>query len=129
MLEKKEGQLANLIIHELTHATLYIKNNVEYNENLASFVGDHGAREFLRYKFGTDSPQYRTYEHSKKNQAKYIQHILHGADLLDSLYKSFTYAYDKADKEKLKKELIQKIMDTTDTLTYSGNHKKRHSHP
>jgi predicted aminopeptidase len=124
MLEKKEGQLANLIIHELTHATLYIKNNVEYNENLASFVGDHGAREFLKYKYGTDSPQYKTYENSKNNQAKYIQHILHGADLLDSLYQTFTPAYDKPVKEKLKNELIQKIMDSTDTLTYTGISKK-----
>ncbi|MDO1448882.1 aminopeptidase [Rhodocytophaga aerolata] len=124
MLEKKEGQLANLIIHELTHATLYIKSNVDYNENLASFVGDHGAREFLRYKYGEESAEYKTYTNSRNNQAKYIQHILHGADLLDSLYKSFTPKMDKVTKDNLKNGLIQKIMDTTDTLTYSGTTKK-----
>lgn len=120
MLEKKEGQLANLIIHELTHATLYIKNNVDYNENLASFVGDHGAREFLRYKYGWDSPQYKLYDNTRNNQTKYIQHILHGADKLDSLYKTFTLAHEKSVKDKLKTELIHKIMDATDTLTYTG---------
>jgi predicted aminopeptidase len=124
MLEKKEGQLANLIIHELTHATLYIKNNVDYNENLASFVGDHGAREFLRYKYGTDSPEYKAYDNSRKNQAKYIQHILHGADVLDSLYKSFTPAQDTLTRNRLKTALIRKIMDSTDTLVYSGVNKK-----
>lgn len=124
MLEKKEGQLANLIIHELTHATLYIKSNVDYNENLASFVGDHGAREFLQYKYGEESAEYKAYTNSRNNQAKYIQHILHGADLLDSLYKSFTPELDKAAKDKLKNGLIQKIMDSTDTLTYSGRTKK-----
>ncbi len=124
MLEKKEGQLANLIIHELTHATLYIKSDVDYNENLASFVGDHGAREFLRYKYGEESAEYKTYTNSRNNQAKYIQHILHGADLLDSLYKSFTPEMDKVTKDNLKNGLIQKIMDATDTLTYSGRTKK-----
>jgi predicted aminopeptidase len=124
MLEKKEGQLANLIIHELTHATLYIKNNVEYNENLASFVGDHGARAFLQYKYGTDSRQYKTYDNSRKNQAKYIQHILHGADLLDSLYKTFTPANDTITRNNLKEELIRKIMANADTINYSGTRRK-----
>ncbi|QHT66593.1 aminopeptidase [Rhodocytophaga rosea] len=120
MLERNEGQLANLIIHELTHATLYIKNNVEYNENLASFVGDHGAQQFLMYKYGIDSREYRRYENGKYNREKYTAHILRGADLLDSLYKNFTSTVTRATKDTLKYHLIRKIMDTADTLTYAG---------
>lgn len=120
MLERNEGQLANLIIHELTHATLYIKNNVEYNENLASFVGDHGARQFLIYKYGLDSREYRKYENGKYNREKYTAHILRGADLLDSLYKNFPPSLTQATKDTLKYNLIRKIMHTADTLTYAG---------
>jgi predicted aminopeptidase len=120
MLYRNEGQLANLIIHELTHATLYIKNNVEYNENLASFVGDQGAQQFLIYKYGLTSPEYRKYENGKYNREKYTAHILHGADLLDSLYKSFLPTYSIVTKDTLKYNLIHKIMDSADTLTYAG---------
>ena len=40
-----------VFIHELTHGTLYVKDGVSYNENLASFVGDEGAikiKEFIQ---------------------------------------------------------------------------------
>ena len=36
MLKRNVGSLADLIIHELTHGTIYIKNEVEYNENLGN---------------------------------------------------------------------------------------------
>ena len=49
MLNKNEGQLASLLIHELTHSTIFVKNDVQFNENLASFIGDKGALLFLQY--------------------------------------------------------------------------------
>jgi len=52
MLYQSPGNLAELIIHELTHSTIFIKNNVQHNENLANFVGETGAKKFLAYRFG-----------------------------------------------------------------------------
>jgi len=52
-------QIANLIIHEQTHATIYIKNNIQFNEELASFVGTEGALGFIKCKYGDSSAQYR----------------------------------------------------------------------
>ncbi len=54
-LDRSEGNLAELIIHELTHGTLFIKNSLEYNENLADFVGEYGALRFLAQKYGTNT--------------------------------------------------------------------------
>ena len=51
-------QLADLIIHELFHATAFIKGRVEFNEQLAEFVGTHGARLYIENRYGTDSPEY-----------------------------------------------------------------------
>ncbi len=119
-LSRSEGQLANLIIHELTHGTLYVKNNVEYNENLASFVGDHGATMFLEHKYGRNSPQYRRYEDGKIFREKYSQHILRGANQLERLYASFRPAWPKAQKDTLKYRLIRQIIRTADTLTANG---------
>ncbi len=43
MLNRSEGDLANLIIHEMSHATIFVKDSVDFNENLATFIGDRGA--------------------------------------------------------------------------------------
>ena len=55
MLKRNEGQLAELIIHELTHFTLFVKDSVQFNENLASFVGKQGAIKFLTVAYGEHS--------------------------------------------------------------------------
>lgn len=89
MLERQPGSLANLIIHELTHGTLYVKNDVPYNENLASFIGDKGAIKFLEYKYGIDSPERHDYIKRRELIKDYSANILNTADRLDSLYSSF----------------------------------------
>lgn len=119
-LSRSEGQLANLIIHELTHGTLYVKNNVEYNENLASFVGDLGAKLFLTQKYGKDSKEYRRYEEGKIYREKYSEHILRGSSQLDSLYLTFQPQFSKPQKDTLKYQLIRQIIRSADTLTING---------
>jgi len=47
--------LADLIIHEQTHATIFIKNEIQFNEELATFVGREGALSFLRDLYGAGS--------------------------------------------------------------------------
>jgi predicted aminopeptidase len=117
MLRRKDGSLANLILHELTHGTLFVKNDLELNENLASFVGDQGAIRFLKYKYGQDSPQMRAYQYSKKYNDAYAGHMLRGTVRLDSLYKTFgsDMTPDKR-KDSLKRATIYTILNDADTL-------------
>ncbi|ACT91276.1 aminopeptidase [Dyadobacter fermentans DSM 18053] len=117
MLRRRDGSLANLILHELTHGTLFVKNNLELNENLASFVGDQGAIRFLKYKYGAESEQMRQYEYSKRYNDAYSQHMLRGAGRLDSLYKTFgPDPTPDAHRDSLKTKLITDIVNDTDTL-------------
>lgn len=118
MLFKKEGNLANLIIHELTHTTLYIPGNVDFNENLASFVGDIGAEMFLKQKYGTGSQQYETYEKGKKDYELYITTMLKGKDRLDSLYKTFNELMPETIKDSLKFLTIARIVEKAKRLPY-----------
>jgi predicted aminopeptidase len=127
MLYRSEGSLANLICHEMTHGTLFVKNNLELNENVASFVGDYGAIRFLNYKFGKNSAQLKRYQFQKKYNDVYSQHILKGAKQLDSLYHSFTNTQKDNKKDSLKTALIKQIMDSSDTLLNGISKKYRHS--
>jgi predicted aminopeptidase len=117
MLKRKEGSLANLILHELTHGTLFVKDNLELNENLASFVGDLGAIRFLTQKYGANSKELRSYEFSKNYNDAYSHHMLRGISKLDSLYKDFVLCKtDSVAMDSLKKQVILKILNDADTL-------------
>lgn len=47
MLQRSEPALAELLIHELAHRRLYIKNDTRFNESLATLVGREGAVDFF----------------------------------------------------------------------------------
>jgi predicted aminopeptidase len=57
MLEWDHASLANLILHEMTHGTLYVKGETDFNEQVATFIGNRGAIRFLTEKYGADSKE------------------------------------------------------------------------
>lgn len=125
MLERKEGDLASLIIHEMVHATIFVKDSVDFNENLASFIGDRGAELFLKYKFGPDSPEYLKFIHEDSDYVAFVNHVLRGTQYLDSLYTAISNE-PISTKQRLKEAMIRRIVTTMDTLTlYSGKKPSR----
>jgi predicted aminopeptidase len=59
ILEWNEGGLANLILHEMAHATVYFKDRTDFNEQLATFIGNQGAIDFLTERHGPESQEVR----------------------------------------------------------------------
>jgi predicted aminopeptidase len=110
MLKRDEGSLANLIIHELTHGTLYVKNNVTFNENLANFIGDKGAELFLSQRFGNDSKEYKEYQDDKEDEHVYNDYILLASKKLKKLYSSFKPEDTDSFKKERKKQMITEIV-------------------
>lgn len=118
MLDRGEGDLASLIIHEMTHATLFVKDSVIFNENLASFIGDRGAELYMKHKYGAAGKLYLDFIHQTHDDALFIRHILRGADKLDSLYHSFAPS-DPVDLRAFKKEQeIKEIVIAMDTVGF-----------
>lgn len=117
MLKRNEGDLASLIIHEMVHATIFIKDNVDFNENLASFVGDTAAYYFLASRYGKDSQQFTQYVQEDQDYRKYSRHILRGTLALDSLYQSFKADEPIEIKKQKKEAMISRIMNSADTLS------------
>jgi predicted aminopeptidase len=118
MLNRSEGDLANLIIHEMSHATIFVKDSVDFNENLATFIGDRGAEQFLISKYGTQSKEYRQYMDEDKDYVKYVDHMLHGAGVLDSLYNTFSETELVTDKKAKKDTMIRAIIENLDTISF-----------
>jgi len=119
MLARSAGDLANLIIHEMSHATIFVKDSIDFNENLATFIGDRGTEKFLISAFGRDSKEYISYMNEDRDYLLYSDHMLRGAEKLDSLYQSMGDAYPVQKKLRLKREMIQRIVDSLDTLSLS----------
>lgn len=118
MLKRSTGSLANLIIHEITHGTLYIKDNIKFNENLANFVGDKGARRFLAARYGKESREYREYIEGRKFVKEYRERVLRHGKSLDSLYKAIS---DLEEKEKINRKRVIMNEIKSDLLLFIEN--------
>ena len=88
MLRYPEGDLADLIIHELTHATVWIEGDVTFNESLASFVGEAGALMWLQRKYGADSEAVYRMLAERADGVVFRNFMRDIASRLDSLYQS-----------------------------------------
>ncbi len=117
MLNKSEGALAELIIHELTHATIYQSSSVVYNENLATFVGENGALKFLIAHYGDTNVYIDRYRNRLSDELLYNNHIQNGRLQLQSLYLKLKNEKDVTLKTKKKTDLINNIMTSIDTIT------------
>ncbi len=122
MLDRSEGDLASLIIHEMVHATVFVKDDVDFNENLADFIGDTAAYHFLKFKFGADSKEYAEYLRNDQDYRKVTRHILRGTRLLDSLYQTIKPEDLLEDKKAKKRAMIEKIVTSIDTLHLYHRH-------
>lgn len=86
MLGYAPDQLADLILHELTHALVYAPGQTDYNESLATFVGRQGALLFLGQHFGADTPLLQQAEVRRADAALFRHFMAETVAALDSLY-------------------------------------------
>ena len=56
-LRLDDRDLAELILHECTHNTIYKPDDANFNESMATFVGRIGAVRYFEARHGADSPQ------------------------------------------------------------------------
>jgi predicted aminopeptidase len=55
MEDYSEYELARLILHEETHARVFVKNHADFNEEFASFVGDTAALLYIEDRYGREA--------------------------------------------------------------------------
>lgn len=86
MLRWDEATLANLILHEMTHATIYFKGQTDFNERIATFVGNQGAIDFLCEKYGKGSKEVVEALHYQEDDLLFSQWIDQACQQLSRFY-------------------------------------------
>lgn len=117
-LTHDKGRIVELFIHEITHTNIFIKDSLTFNENLASFIGEQGARMFMASKYGKESEEYISYVQKEEDLQKFIQHCLNGLNRLDSLYNSFDRELTICAKKERKEQCIQQWVNELDTIHF-----------
>lgn len=115
MLRRSTGSLAELIIHELTHATVYLPGSTDYNENFATFVGEEGARKYLTATYGDTSSQLKDYIQKQQDEALFGAYMLQSANRLESMYCEMKNL-KIAEKKERKEAMIQNIILNINTI-------------
>jgi len=118
MLAEEEGALANTLIHELTHGTIFIPDSMTFNENLATFVGKNGALRFLEAKYGSESKEYSAYKNRLADSQLFTRHIVKSADVLNTIYKTMADE-DDSTKQILKSSFIDDFVKSIDTIGFN----------
>lgn len=96
-LRNEPTSVANTVIHETLHATVWIPGNVPFNESLANFVGLQGAAQFYE-KLVAGAQSRRVIDAAQlQNEAKQASHALNRemfvADVVDNLYRQLDSLY------------------------------------
>ena len=120
LLNKTEAQIAETLFHELTHNTLFFKNRLQFNENLASFFGKKTSIDYLNFFYGPNAEQMTDYLSDLEDSEKFRQHILRGKQILDVLYQSFAATDDLNFKAAKKNKTIRNIVNHLDTIQFSN---------
>lgn len=120
MTEYSLFALAELIIHEQTHATVFVKNEIQLSEELATFVGREGALSFLRDRHGEDSEAYRQALASLSDWNRYRDRVLELYDELDTLYRGETDSRRiSAEKQRIVEDFNQRLRSEAEELFQS----------
>ncbi|MCL2806342.1 MAG: aminopeptidase [Treponema sp.] len=121
MRQYSPAALADLIIHELVHATVFLKGNVKFNEELAQFIGSEGARLFVEKRYGLDSEEYLKMQTAEKDRENYVAFIQELTAELNVLYLSDAGREEKlAGKELIIKTAKERFKDEYETR-FSGD--------
>ncbi|MBC7753204.1 MAG: aminopeptidase [Moraxellaceae bacterium] len=106
MLRYKEHDLVNTIIHEIVHTTIYIKNNADFNEKLAVFIGAKGSEMFYRDLEGEKSKTLELIQNENADDVLFAQFVSNEIASIDTWYSNHKKeVYSKEDESQRESRL------------------------
>lgn len=123
MLRSSDHDLVNTIIHELVHATLYIKNSADFNERMAVFLGNLGAEMFYLKKEGPDSATVKRIKSENEDEKAFSEFITAEIATLEAWYKQDT-KHDPSEREAKLRDIQNHFVEKLQPKLKSGMYKK-----
>jgi predicted aminopeptidase len=105
VLDQTRAIVAQVTIHELTHTTLFIEDHLDFNEQMATFIGNQGAIDFFSERYGKDSPDYlnaRNIFDDERIFGKFIENIC------ESLRELYSSSLSRERKLELRERIFRK---------------------
>jgi predicted aminopeptidase len=87
--------LAGILLHELVHATVLVKDQAVFNESVASFIGETLAADYLVARFGASSSEVVAYHAERARRRARGERMAAAYAELDALYRSGVSAEEK----------------------------------
>jgi predicted aminopeptidase len=100
LIEGSTVDLVETILHEMTHTTLYVKGQDEFNEGLAVLVGKAGALSFLERTYGPSHPFTTEARQSLEDERLFCSFLISLLEELKGLYDSPASYEDKLARRK-----------------------------
>lgn len=98
--------LAELVIHECSHATIWFPDDVTFNESFANFVGKQGARQFFIQKYGSEHSLIKKHDIYLTESRQLNKILRRYTENLDRIYTSnHSDSVKKANKKAILMEL------------------------
>ncbi|NIR14854.1 MAG: aminopeptidase, partial [Desulfobacterales bacterium] len=80
--------LLETILHEMTHTTIYLKDEADFNEGLAVLVGKVGTIQFLEKTFGSSDPLTMEAQRNLEDERLFCSFLASLLQQLEQLYAS-----------------------------------------
>jgi predicted aminopeptidase len=71
MLQLPEAQLVETLLHELVHATAFVASDADFNEGVASFVGEEARVRFYQQREGSAAARAQRRQVTERRQVRH----------------------------------------------------------
>jgi predicted aminopeptidase len=111
LIQGSDLNLVETVLHEMTHTTLYVKGQGEFNEGLAQLIGKRGALLFLEQTFGPSHPATLEARDSISDEILFSTFLGSLLSELDILYKDpqMSYGQKLSEREKIFAHHLEKF--------------------
>lgn len=112
LVNYSQASLAELIIHELTHTTVYFSGEGDFNETLAEFVAGEGTKDFLTQKYGSNNSLLTEWEVAHKDEIIWNEFISDAVKILTKFYDMNKVAPNKEELKVREYSTLKEVFKT-----------------
>jgi predicted aminopeptidase len=118
LIQGSDLNLVETILHEMTHSTLYVKGQGDFNEGLAQLIGKRGALLFLEKTFGPSHPATLEAKDSIADELLFSSFLVSLLCELDALYKETQHPYSLklSEREKVFAQHLERFNGVRDLM-------------